>query len=103
MAKTLVQSERYAPVRMTVERSEGSVWLSFENDLEDDGTKPFAVMVQAVEIDNGRVIGSWVDSTVPSSGYEAIKCSNPKVTNLFGYFVFDGFKNKFIFFNFFNF
>lgn len=80
IAKNLVhQAERYAPVRLSVER-ESDVWtVRFEADDHDDERHQLAVIVQALEVDSNRVVGSWMPSIDNDNDYVLVDCSKPKV------------------------
>jgi len=81
IAKNLVhQAERYAPVRLSVER-ESTVWtVRFEADDHDDERHQLAVILQALEVDSNRVVGSWMPSIDNDNDYVLVDCSKPKDT-----------------------
>lgn len=87
----LVHAERYAPVRILATNGSTNTFndmlVSFEftDDQDDEDVTTttmtnggFAVIVQAVEIATGRLIGSWTsDETLENYSFD--KCSHTKV------------------------
>lgn len=84
---SLVRSERYAPLRVAIaDRRHDHIWVRFEADMDKDSAAAadevaYAIMIQAVDVDSSKVLGSWADSDSSplEEFYEIVQCSKPKV------------------------